>query len=49
MPQKSPKPVLFLEHGTQDEVFDFSTVAVGMREWLKGAGYSLKFSIDEGG
>lgn len=44
-----PKPDLYLEYGTQDELFPFQQVALPMRESLQQAGYAVEFSVDEGG
>ncbi|MAI77561.1 MAG: hypothetical protein CL917_01325 [Deltaproteobacteria bacterium] len=39
----------YLEYGTHDELFSFEQVARPMQEQLKKAGYTVEFSIDEGG
>jgi phospholipase/carboxylesterase len=44
-----PKPDLFLEYGTHDEVFSFEQVALPMRASLEEAGYRVEFRVDEGG
>lgn len=45
----APRPRLYLEYGTHDELFPFQSVAVPMRDMLVGAGFDLTFSVDEGG
>ena len=44
-----PKPRIFLEYGTHDQLFPFEQVAVPMRDALTRLGYSLEFRVDEGG
>jgi phospholipase/carboxylesterase len=44
-----PKPRVFLEYGTHDQLFPFERVAVPMREVLERMGYPLEFRVDEGG
>ena len=44
-----PKPRIYLEYGTHDELFDFDTVAIPNRDRLMGAGFDVTFSVDEGG
>jgi predicted esterase len=44
-----PKPDIYLEYGTQDEIFPFEQVALPMRASLEGAGYTVSFHVDEGG
>lgn len=43
------RPRIYLEYGTHDELFDFETVALPMRENLEKAGFDVTFSVDEGG
>jgi phospholipase/carboxylesterase len=43
------KPRIYLEYGTHDQLFDFQTVALPMRENLERSGYDVTFSVDEGG
>ena len=45
----APKPRLYLEYGTHDELFSFDRVALPMQANLESAGYDVTFSIDEGG
>lgn len=45
----APKPRLYLEYGTHDELFAFDRVARPMKENLERAGYDVTFSVDEGG
>lgn len=44
-----PRPRIYLEYGTHDELFDFETVALPMRANLEKAGFDVTFSVDEGG
>ena len=44
-----PRPRVYLEYGTHDELFDFETVALPMRDNLQKSGLDVTFSIDEGG
>jgi predicted esterase len=44
-----PKPRIFLEYGTHDQLFPFDRVAVPMRDALSQMGYPLEFRVDEGG
>jgi len=43
-----PKPRVFLEYGTHDQLFPFEHVAVPMRDVLTEMGYPLEFRVDEG-
>ena len=43
------KPRIYLEYGTHDQLFDFRTVALPMRENLERFGLDVTFSVDEGG
>lgn len=43
------KPRIYLEYGTHDQLFDFQTVALPMRENLERSGFDVTFSVDEGG
>jgi phospholipase/carboxylesterase len=43
------KPRIYLEYGTHDQLFDFQTVALPMKENLERSGYDVTFSVDEGG
>ena len=43
------RPRIYLEHGTHDQLFDFQTVALPMRDKLQKAGFDVTFSVDEGG
>lgn len=45
----APKPRLYLEHGTHDQLFAFEQVALPMKQNLEKAGYDVTFSVDEGG
>ena len=47
VPERRPR--IYLEYGTHDELFDFDTVALPMRENLEKAGFDVTFSVDEGG
>jgi predicted esterase len=47
--ENDPKPDIYLEYGTQDEIFPFEQVALPMRASLEGAGYTVSFHADEGG
>ena len=44
-----PRPRIYLEYGTHDELFDFQTVALPMRDHLQKSGFDVTFSVDEGG
>ena len=44
-----PKPRIFLEYGTRDQLFPFDRVALPMKEALERLGYPLTFRADEGG
>jgi predicted esterase len=44
-----PKPRVFLEYGTRDQLFPFDRVALPMRDLLLQLGYPLDFRTDEGG
>ncbi len=44
-----PKPRIYLEYGTHDELFDYQTVALPTRDRLQQAGLDVTFSTDEGG
>lgn len=44
-----PRPRIYLEYGTHDELFDFEQVAVPMRDNLSKSGFDVTFSVDEGG
>ena len=44
-----PKPRVFLEYGTRDQLFPFEHVALPMRDTLTRLGYPLEFRADEGG
>ncbi|MFT5697141.1 MAG: phospholipase/carboxylesterase [Myxococcota bacterium] len=44
-----PKPRIYLEYGTHDELFSYQQVALPMQENLTKAGYPVHFSTDEGG
>jgi phospholipase/carboxylesterase len=44
-----PKPRIFLEYGTHDQLFPFDRVALPMRDALTRLGYPLEFRVDEGG
>jgi predicted esterase len=44
-----PKPRVFLEYGTHDQLFPFDRVALPMRDVLTRMGYPLEFRVDEGG
>ena len=43
------RPRIYLEYGTHDQLFDFQTVALPMRDNLQRAGFDVTFSADEGG
>ncbi len=47
--EADPKPRVYLEYGTHDELFAFDRVALPMKENLERAGYPVEFSVDEGG
>ncbi len=44
-----PRPRIYLEYGTHDELFDFHTVAIPTRDRLIASGFDVTFSADEGG
>jgi predicted esterase len=44
-----PKPRIFLEYGTRDQLFPFEQVALPMRDVLTSMQYPLEFHADEGG
>jgi len=44
-----PRPRIYLEYGTHDELFGFEQVAIPMRDNLRKAGLDVTFSVDEGG
>jgi phospholipase/carboxylesterase len=44
-----PKPRVFLEYGTHDQLFPFERVALPMRDVLTRMGYPLEFRVVEGG
>jgi predicted esterase len=44
-----PKPRVFLEYGTRDQLFPFEHVALPMRDLLTQLEYPLDFHADEGG
>jgi phospholipase/carboxylesterase len=44
-----PRPRIYLEHGTHDQLFDFQKVAIPMRDQLQKSGFDVTFSVDEGG
>ena len=44
-----PKPSIYLEYGTHDELFPFERIALPMKENLTKAGYPVEFSVDQGG
>lgn len=44
-----PRPRLFLEYGTHDQIFPFEQVALPMRDRLRKDGYDLLFRTDQGG
>ena len=44
-----PCPRIYLEYGTHDELFDFETVALPLRDNLRKLGLDVAFSVDEGG
>lgn len=46
---EAPKPSIYLEYGTHDELFPFERIALPMKENLTRAGYPVEFSVDEGG
>ncbi len=48
-PASEPRPRIYLEYGTHDELFDFQQVAIPMRENLEKVGLDVTFSVDEGG
>jgi len=45
----APKPRVYLEYGTHDELFPFEHVALPMRASLEQTGCDVTFSVDEGG
>lgn len=46
---EAPKPRIYLEHGTHDELFPFEKIAVPIRRNLEQAGYEVTVSVDQGG
>jgi phospholipase/carboxylesterase len=46
---EAPKPRVYLEYGSHDELFPFEQVAVPMRDRLAAIGCDVTFSVDEGG
>jgi predicted esterase len=44
-----PRPRVYLEYGTHDQLFDFQEIAVPMRDNLRKLGFDVTFSVDEGG
>lgn len=44
-----PRPRIYLEYGTHDELFDYHSVAIPTRDRLQQAGFDVTFSTDEGG
>jgi len=46
---EGPKPRIYLEYGTHDQLFDFEQVAIPMRDNLQKSGFDVTFSVDEGG
>lgn len=46
---QAPKPRIYLEYGSHDELFPFERVALPMRANLEAAGCDVTFSVDEGG
>ncbi len=49
IPDDAPKPLVYLEYGTHDELFPFEQVAVPMRQMLEAGGYDVSFHVDQGG
>ena len=49
IPEDAPKPLVYLEYGTHDELFPFEQVAVPMRQTLEHGGYDVSFHVDQGG
>ena len=49
IPEDAPKPLVYLEYGTHDELFPFEQVAVPMRQTLESGGYDVSFHVDQGG
>lgn len=45
----TPRPHVFVEYGTHDELFPFERVALGMKKQLEDLGCPLVFQVDEGG
>jgi phospholipase/carboxylesterase len=45
----TPRPAVFLEYGTHDEIFPFEQVAKPMKRQLEQLGCHVTFRIDEGG
>ncbi len=43
------KPRILLEHGTHDQIFPFTQIALPLREGLELAGYRVEFRVDQGG
>ncbi len=44
-----PRPHMYVEYGTHDELFPFEQVALGMKKQLEDLGCELDFNVDEGG
>ena len=44
-----PRPHVYVEYGTHDELFPFEQVALGMKKQLEDLGCDLVFNVDEGG
>ena len=47
-PGSPPRPRVYLEYGTHDELFDFRQVALPMRENLEKAGLDIEELRDRG-
>lgn len=45
----APRPRVYLEYGSHDELFPFEQTALPMRARLEAAGCDVTFSVDEGG
>ena len=45
----TPRPHVFVEYGTHDELFPYERVALGMKQQLEELGCDLVFQTDEGG
>jgi predicted esterase len=46
---EQPRPRVYMEHGTHDQLFAFEQIAVPLRDNLRKAGCDVTFSVDEGG